>query len=496
MKQKEITTKTNILVGLTDENGVSSFKGVPYAQTPVGDLRWKEPKPLNHSGVKLEVFNYGASAIQEIDEIEDASTHEQSEDCLTLNIWTRYEKGDNKPVMVFIHGGSYMSGGTADPLYDGYNFALNQDVVFVTLNYRLNLLGFLDLSLFGKTGYENSGRLGLLDQICALTWVKENIEQFGGDEDNITIFGESCGAGSVSLLMTMPRAKGLFNKVIAQSGAYTLKKSTCIAKQITRDFLEFYNIKTFEELKNLSSSFIQNMATASEDIFGHKYSIMYAPSTDGTVLPEYPLDELRKGSAKDIKFMTGTNAHEFNYWKFYFDNVDQEMPRFLADQLFITGDFLHFEEEVRKDFFKHMKGKRDEIYIAYADEILFRLPALKMAESQAIYNDAFVYYFNWESKIPGLKSCHALELPFVFDNLDGEAGLFMTGDNPPRALAEKMQISWASFAANGHPNNSMIPNWEKYDKEKRMTMIIGDEWKLVSDHEGEARQIIERLFID
>ena len=216
--------ENGIFVGKENED-VISFKGIPYAQQPVGNRRWKVAEPCNKSNDVYEAFYYGKSPIQTKTDSERASYYEQGEDCLNLNIWVnRKNEKTKKPVMVFIHGGSYGWGGTSDPLYDGHNLVKEyDDIILVTVGYRTGIMGFIDLSsVEGSEGYEKSGNLGLLDQVQALKWINKNIEAFGGDPGNVTVFGESAGGGSVSLLPLIDDAKGLFKRVIAQSGSIAL----------------------------------------------------------------------------------------------------------------------------------------------------------------------------------------------------------------------------------------------------------------------------------
>lgn len=193
----KVKTRTGIVSGKTLENGVEAFLGIPYAKQPVGDLRWRAPERLDDSDEEIECVEFGHSARQFIDEVELASLHEQGEDCLSLNVWVRGHARKNLPVMVYIHGGAYFSGGSADPLYNGSNFAAAKDVVIVSINYRLNLFGSLLLDcLPGGEDYKDAGYLAILDQIRALEWVHENISAFGGDPNCVTLFGESAGSSS------------------------------------------------------------------------------------------------------------------------------------------------------------------------------------------------------------------------------------------------------------------------------------------------------------
>ena len=211
-----IKTRYGTFNGFVDKQGVKTWLGIPFAQPPVGKLRWQTPQPLKPSNKTLDAKKFGFKAVQFDDPTENPSSIPQSEDCLTLNIWTR-GNGKNKPVMFFIHGGAMAFESASDPIYYGSNFAAANDVILVTIEYRLNIFGFMNFGAIDSS-FEECAYLGLKDQIAALQWVKENISAFGGNPDNITIFGESAGAVSVMFLTVTPAAKGLFDKAIPQSG--------------------------------------------------------------------------------------------------------------------------------------------------------------------------------------------------------------------------------------------------------------------------------------
>ena len=494
--KKNIKTEYGSFTGITDDAGIDIFKGIPYAEQPVGKKRWLPAEPLQKSDSEYECLDFGSTAVQGVDEVEEASLFPQGEDCLTLNIWNRYADGKKlKPVMVFIHGGSYMAGGTTDPMYDGYNFAADNDVVMVTINYRLNLLGFVSFVEIGGPKYKDSGYLGILDQVTALEWIRDNIEYFGGDPSNVTIFGESCGGGSVSLLMTVPRAKGLFNKVIAQSGSLILRKSTDLARRIGSDYMKKMNCRSMEDLLKLSTSQIQDSIDEFQLDYGFKSGIMFAPEANDECIPRDPFAALESGCAGDVKLIIGTNADEWNYWKLYFDDFDSKMPAFLADQLFVMGVVLHYEGEIAEQYLRYRTEKgMTENNIAFTNEALFRIPAIKMAEIQSRFNDTWMYYFTWKSAIPGLGACHAIELPFIFNTMDSKGSKDFAGPNPPATLAELAQKTWVAFAATGNPDNKLIPHWETYSADKRATMIIDEKWRVENDPESESRKITEQLY--
>ena len=254
-----VKTRYGTFNGFLDKNGVKTWLGIPYAKPPVKNLRWQAPQKLNPTNKTFDAKNFGFSAVQVIDKTEVVSKYPQSEDCLTLNIWKKSNK-KNLPVMVFIPGGGFQVGGTSDPLYNGSNFAADNEIILVTINYRLNVFGFLNLSAIDKN-FSDSGYLGIKDQIAALEWIKENISEFGGNPENITIFGESAGSISAMLLTVTPAAKNIFQKAIAQSGhsfAYSTPEKSA---QLAEIFMQDSGAKNIGDLMKKSADEIRNICT-------------------------------------------------------------------------------------------------------------------------------------------------------------------------------------------------------------------------------------------
>jgi para-nitrobenzyl esterase len=293
-----------------EHNSVISYKGIPYAQPPVGKLRWKEPVSAADDDGVYEAYYYGNSPIQSKWPSEVASYYHQGEDCLTLNVWSN-ETGpsEGKTVMVFFHGGSFGWGGTCDPMYDGENLVQKYpDVVLVTVESRLGLLGYVDFTeVPGGEDYPTSGNLGLLDQVCALQWVQKNISAFGGDPDNVTIFGESAGGGSVSLLPLVEGTEGLFRRVIAQSGSVSLTFSREESKKQTQVLLEESGCTNMAELQMLSEEEIHRIIEEVSDFNDF-------PERDGVVLSEDLYRAWEQERLADIDLLIGTNADEVRYW--------------------------------------------------------------------------------------------------------------------------------------------------------------------------------------
>ena len=292
-----VKTRYGTFNGFVDEKGVKTWLGIPYAQPPVGNLRWQAPQPLKPSNKTFDAKKFGFIACQDIDENEGASTKPQSEDCLTLNIWTRGKK-KNLPVMVFIHGGGFQAGGSADPLYNGTNFAAANDVILVTFNYRINIFGFVNFGAIDSS-FEDSGYLGLKDQIAALQWIKENIAEFGGNPDNITIFGESAGSASVLFLTVADSAKNLFQKAIPQSGNSYMYNTPEYSAPLAEMYMEIGDAKTMRDLMKKSSAELVNLYVKVSDVRGSATEIDYLPTCDGKFIPKDPFKALKDGGSRN-----------------------------------------------------------------------------------------------------------------------------------------------------------------------------------------------------
>ena len=475
MIAKTISSSNMTYIG-QEESGVISFKGIPYAKPPVGKRRWKAPEDLDPEPKRIEAFSYGSPCIQPVDENEPSSFGNQSEDCLTLNIWTRELEDAKKPVMVFIHGGGFIGGGSNDPLYDGKSFVKRNDIVLVSINYRVNIFGFLDLEELGGKAYADSKNLGILDQIKALEWINAHIHLFGGDLGNITIFGESCGGASVSLLMTIPKAKGLFHRVIAQSGTVNLVKNEETAKQIGRDFVKLTGARSVEDLLALDADQLRAYSGRLMDLYQYKSEIMFAPTADGKLIPLNPYQEIENGCAAGIDCMIGTTKDEMAYWRLYYPDLDDILEDYLNQQLSIIKKMSGIDAAAAQH--RIQAGSAGPYQLA--NDILFHIPAIKFAKAQSRFANTWMYFFTWSSRIEGLGACHAIDLPFVFHNL--KSGEWLTGKEPPVTLADRMQDAWVSFARNGNPAHHAIPAWPAYDPDKRSVMQIDENWRCTRGH--------------
>ena len=494
-KALAVKCSNGIFLGRADhsDDGVVSFKGIPYAEQPTGRLRWKPPVPVKDSSSLFEAYYYGHSPIQTTAASEVGSYYPQGEDCLNLNIWTNSRNdSENKPVMVFFHGGSYGWGATSDPMYDGHNLiAKFDDIILVTVEYRTGMMGFIDFSTVkGGDKYAESGNLGLLDQKCALEWVQKNITAFGGDPENVTIFGESAGGGSVSLLPLMEGTKGLFRRIIAQSGSVALTFSKMECQPLTEMLLEETGAKSMDDLIKLPESKIMEL---NEDL--NDYNNF--PERDGIILPVDLYGLYRSGKTKDYPMLQGTNADEFRY---FIKEVGEVAPLIADVSVFEHVIPILYENNyktlpaVEKDHAdRFMSIQRDEKVwniTEFYNELLFRIPAMKQAEYQAACGgDSYVYYWTYPSADKTIGACHAVELSYVFNNLQDT---IYTGNNVDEKLADTVQNMWVNFARNGDPSTGKY-KWEQYKPDTRKTMVLGKDIHMEKDIKSAQRREIEPI---
>ena len=485
-----VETRYGRVQGTTDGT-VCVWKGIPFARPPVGALRFRPPQPPEPwSGVR-DATRFGPAAVQPDDrlvaQLTGGGSLPQSEDCLFLNIWSPSPQG-RRPVLVWIHGGAYLTGSGSIPWYDGTSFAREGDVVLVTLNYRLGALGFLHLQEFFGDEFAGSGNLGILDQIAALRWVRENIEAFGGDPERVTVFGESAGAGSVGVLLAVPAARGLFRRAILQSGSgalgvRTAEQATAVAARV----LEAAGVRPGDRealMQVPARRWVDAVATLGA-------GLPLGPVIDGTVLPEHPWQALERGAARDIAILIGVNKDEYNLFT-------------LQDPAWSREDAAQLRQRVRAvagpvpdeliDFYLERKpgASLRERLLPLLSYAVFVRGMLETADRQALQGaPVWGYRFDWETPILNgqLGACHGLEIPFVFNNLDRAGAGRFTGDGPERqAIAEAMHRAWIAFARDGNPQHAGLPPWPRYDVERRAVMVFDVEPRVEFDPWGPERE--------
>ena len=485
----------------TIKRGVQQFRGIPFAAPPVGDLRFRPPQPAEPWVGVLDATRFGPQGLQAPSQLESmfgGTPPPSSEDCLTLNVFTSgVRDGGRRPVMVWIHGGAFLTGAGSTPWYNGTSFAAAHDIVVVTVNYRLGAFGFLHLDDVGGEAFGGSGNVGILDQVAALDWVRENIEAFGGDPNNVTAFGESAGAMSVGTLMGLPVAKGLFAKAIPQSGAAHNAKPRDAADAIARDLLAALGLDatpagatTLRELPAEAVLEAQNAIVAKHGAEG----LAFTPVVDGIVLPEPPIEAIGAGSAGGVRVLIGTNADEMKLFTALDPaSSDLDEARLIKRVTAAIGDAGKAAELVTA-YRSHRSGATAaDVWAALQGDFVFRIPAIRLAEHQSARGNAvYSYLFRWPSPQFGgaLGSCHALEIPFAWNTLDTGMSQLFTGpvDDAMRELASSMHGAWASFARTGTPSARGLPEWPAYDEERRATMVFDVPCRVEDDPDGVDRE--------
>lgn len=455
-----LTVKTELgrVHGKTINNGkVRAFLGLPYAAPPMGEARWKAPQPIARWSGTREATSYAPHCAQgRVFEDMIFQDSGASEDCLYLNVYAPAKPEEKKlPVMFWIHGGGYSGGGSNEPRHNG-DFLPLKGVVLVTINYRLGVFGFLVTNELAKEGDGSAGNYGLQDMAAALKWVKANIEGFGGDPDNVTIFGESAGSFAVSTLMASPEAKGLFAKAIGESGAafpsgLNLGGETVAERaKVDEAWMAEIGAKSLKDLRAMSTEQVLEAAKKAKG---------FAPDIDGKFLTEPVADTYAAGKQAHVPLLAGWNADEGNF--FVMKGMTSEQWKGMAKG--IWGDRA-------EEFLKLYPGETDaQAYrsaIDYGSDSFIAFGTWKWLEAQRKTGNAPVYRYHFElaappSKFhPGTFAFHSDDIEYVFGTLDTRPGYTVRPED--RKLSDEMMSYWSNFARTGDPNGAGLPTWPKY----------------------------------
>lgn len=486
----EVATRSGPILG-SENRGVHVFRGVPYAAPPVGRLRFRAPAPpvlwsrprfaVEPGPAAPQVLGYSPSEI---------GNDVMSEDCLTLNIWTPCADSGSRPVMVWIHGGANVEGSARNPWYDGTSLALRGDVVVVTIQYRLGVFGFLELTDIGGGRFAGSGNAGLLDQIAALEWVRDNIASFGGDPGNVTAFGESAGGGDIYHLLGAPAAQGLFHKAVIQSGICFPLASRQSATQGARDFMDQICVQTAEELQEVS--WTRLLTLADEWFWGR-------PHIDDHVLFEQTDESIVAGTGGNVPLIIGTTLDEIRYWTALcaVPGDDSVTPAVVYRSVFGSPASLepYFGDRVQGviEAYTEVYTTRYDAVVTFLGDANFRIPSIWCAEDVGGRQPVWMYIFTYRSPEKGRTgmdygACHAMELPFVF-GVDDASALAVTGPNDLHGdLASTIMDAWTAFARVGDPSTPSLP-WPGYDTSRRVTMELGLTCRAVEDPHAVARRL-------
>jgi para-nitrobenzyl esterase len=453
---------------------VQTFLGIPYAVPPVGELRWRPPAPAEKWMGVRKATKFGARCMQG-NVYGDMVFRDPgpSEDCLTLNVWAPAD-AKNLPVMVWIHGGGFVAGGTSEPRQDGTNLA-KLGVVVVSMNYRLGIFGFFVYpGLAAESDQHASGNYGLLDQLSALQWVQRNITEFGGDAGNVTIFGESAGSFSVSALTASPLAKGLFQRVIGESGGAFSKvdmkfRPASEREQEDAKFAEAALVaKTIAELRAIPAKrllAVSSKNNAGRDVFS------FSPDVDGYFLPESTSAIFEAGRQNDVPLLAGWNRDEGSGSVL----TAKERPTAANAKARAEKEFPGRVEE----FLKVYPAKTDAEALRsaedYSGDTFIAWATWRWIEAQKTSGKQPVYRYQFDMSLPsaekpeGLGAYHSAEIEYVFGQLDSKVGI--PWRNEDRKLSDLMQKYWVNFAKNGDPNGAGLPKWPAYE--------ASDGWKVM-----------------
>jgi para-nitrobenzyl esterase len=476
-----------------DAEGIKIFKGIPYGASTAGKNRFMPPgDPAKWSGVK-DALQFGPSAPQSEPGVRrttsdlavaGAGLPAESEDCLVLNVWTpALNDGRKRPVMLWCHGGGFSSGSGSSPVTDGRNLARRGDVVVVTINHRLNVLGFTYLGDLAGGDFAQSGDVGMLDIVHALRWVRDNIAQFGGDAGNVTVFGQSGGGRKVGTLLAMPPAKGLFHRAIIESGPTIKLVERDQANRVANELFSKLGLNKSQvrDLQNLPvekvmSAYFAVVRAMSVD----QMTMGFSPTVDGKAVSRHPFHPTASDVSASVPLMLGSTRTELTSSAdaATFSLSDEGM-RGRVQTLF--GDRAG---QVIEAYRKANPGATpSDLYFLIASDNRYGAPVMKIAERRAALGKGpvYLYYFCWESPIDGgrLKSPHTIEIPFAFDNVKSSRLTSSSPDAP--ALAEKVSDAWIAFARKGDPNTPKLPRWPAFNPQDRPTMVFNNTSSVQND---------------
>ena len=476
---------------------VNIFKGIPYGADTSGNNRFMPPQDPVPWREYREAFNYGPAAPQSDPATGEQQDGQESEDCLMLNVWTRgINDGGRRPVMFWCHGGGFRTLSGSSPRYDGTNLAMRGDVVVVTINHRLNMMGFTHFGDMGHEQFESSGTVGMQDIVHALKWVKNNIEKFGGDPDRVLIFGESGGGRKVATLLGMPSAKGLFHRAMIESGA-TLRlpdreQATALAQLVLEELkIEPADLPAIQRipLGQMMATYHAVSARAADAGGGS-----FAPTMDGEELPYHPFWPTASPVNPEVPVIVGANRTEMTYFanssSFGLSEQDmRERVERLIDRENVDAVVATYRAE-------NPDADPTEIYFLVYSDSRYVMPSIKIAERRSqLANVAptYLYYLTWETSETGrfAMTPHALDIPFIFDNVRDHP--LTAGKDSAIELADKVSDTIIEFARSGNPNVGKLPQWQPYNEETRATMVWNEESLLLNDPLGPQRQIMQPI---
>ncbi|OBI82619.1 carboxylesterase/lipase family protein [Mycobacterium sp. E740] len=494
-----VVDTTNGPVRGIDDGIVKVWKGIRFAAAPAGELRWRPPEPPRRWTEPADATKVGPACPQPTDpRLPMELGAPQGDDCLTLNVWTASDTvpGAGKPVMVWVHGGAYVIGSSAQPQYHGRALAAGGEAVIVTVNYRLGALGFLDLSGLGDKFATN---LGLRDVLFALQWVRDNIAGFGGDPGRVTVFGESAGAGIITTLLASPAASGLFGAAIAQSSPATSIYDRERSRRVAALFVDELGVAP-EDADRLTSVPTAALLAASRRVFDAiplrtPGTLAFAPIIDGDVVPAHPVQLARDGRTHPVPLIIGTNKHEaalFRWMKSPLMPITPKAIRAMFAEIAAEQPDLQLPEQDR--IRAAYRGRGKAVGMGVARDIGFRMPSLWFADGHREVAPVYLYRFDFATpmlRLLRLGAAHATELPYVWGNLIAgpkDPTFRLGGLKAGEAVSARMRRRWLNFAVDGTPAGlAGDPVWRPYRAPERSTLIIDAHDRMVDDLDRDVR---------
>jgi para-nitrobenzyl esterase len=494
----QVKTALGVIAGI-ERGGVEMFRGIPYAKALSGLSRIRSPEPVAPWPGVLDASQWAPAAPQE--EIPLMGVGATGDNCLALNIWRPAGAAAGLPVMVWIHGGGFVTGASHQALYEASSLAAENQVVVVSINYRLGILGFGEWSDWPEL--EGVSNAGLRDQLLALRWVQDHISSFGGDAGNVTLFGESAGGMSIACLLASPQAKGLFHRAILQSGSPDHVVVRSEAQRITRRFAEAVGDMQAclaGELAGIVKAQRACFATTVErGQHAHpmpQFGMTLLPVIGDDVLPQHPLDAIKAGASADIPVLLGTTLDEWTLFYLAPQAMGRGQARPEPDAERLAHEFERTLPGQGAAMLAHYQALMPEaansaVFCAYETDRMFRIPTVRLAEARfAAAAPTFHYLFDWPCAWnPRLGSCHVMEIPFVFGITDRPSGQFFTGGGEAAArLSAEMRTAWTAFARHGVPASPAWPQWLPYTEAERTTLLIAADTRQIDDPERERRE--------
>lgn len=487
-----------------DDGSLRVFKGVRYAAPPVGELRWRAPRPPQPWTDVADATSYGGVSPQPVLPVLPLGSARVDEDCLFLNVWapSGTTAGDGKPVMVWVHGGAYVYGAGSQPIYSARNVIAGdqpEDVVVVTLNYRLGALGWLDLSSFSTDDCRFDTNLGLRDVLLALQWVRDNIAAFGGDPDQVTIFGESAGAAVVTTLLTSPAAAGLFAGAIAQSAPVTSVYDSARGRRTAELVLDKIGVR-HDDVRTWRDAPLDAIVAATGEALAEvpqttPGTLAFAPIVDGDIVPDYPATLAREGKSHPVPLLIGTNRDEaalFRWMKTPLMPITPDAIKAMFAELAADQPGLQLPSQAQiESAYSGLRARATVMGVAR--DVGFRMPSVWFAEGHSKVAPVYLYRFDWATpmlRLLRIGATHATELPYVWGNLvlgPRDITFKLGGLKTGKAVSRRMRARWVNFAKDFKPSVTGEPDWLPYQLADRPSLVIGKTDVLVNDVDSSIR---------